>query len=180
MADRTNHGVAPQTHPDLLTWLTERAQSFEHWAEDTSTPETWDFSPQSLDTLEDLIHNQYSSNAESLTARRNAFLQGACWYIGEVVCRTRGAVWKFEPFAVKGAELPSLFGEADPSGVIDEPCVGAPEEGTEEAIYPMGAVHGLFSTEDELGNPIAQRLSDVLGDFDEGEDDEGEDEDDNE
>ncbi|MFE4953576.1 hypothetical protein ACFRCW_05555 [Streptomyces sp. NPDC056653] len=91
-----------------------------------------------------------------------------------MVRRTQGAVWKFEPFAVKGAELPSLFGEADPSGVIDDPCVGLPGEGTEEAIYPMGAVHGLFTTEDELGNPIAQHLSDVLGDSDEDvEDDEG-------
>ncbi len=31
----------------------------------------------------------------------------------------------------------------------------------------MGAVHGLFTTEGELGNPIAQHLSDVLGDSDE-------------
>ncbi|MFI6727242.1 hypothetical protein [Streptomyces atratus] len=167
MADRTDHGVDPQTHLDLPVWLTERAQSFEHWAEATSTPETWDFSPQSLDALEDLIRSQYDSDAETLTVRRDAFLQGACWYIGEVVCRTQGAVWKFEPFAAKGAELPSLFGEADPSGAIDDPCVGMPGGDTEEAIYPMGAVHGLFSTEDELGNPIAQHLSDVLGDCDE-------------
>ncbi|MER5850387.1 hypothetical protein ABT126_25910 [Streptomyces sp. NPDC002012] len=174
MADRTDHGVAPQTHPELLAWLTERAQNFEHWAEATSTPGTWDFSPQSLDPLEDLVRSQYDSDAARLAARRDAFLQGACWYIGEVLCRARGAVWKFEPFAVKGAELPSLFGEADPSGVIDDPCVGAPGEDTEEAIHPMGAVHGLFSTEDELGNPIEQHLSDVLGDFDEDDEDEEE------
>ncbi|MER5683858.1 hypothetical protein [Streptomyces sp. NPDC002205] len=174
MADRADHSIDPQTHPDLSAWLAERAQSFERWAETTSTPEAWDFSPQSLDALEDLIRSRYDNDAETLTARRDAFLQGACWYIGEVVRRTQGAVWKFEPFAVKGAELPSLFGEADPSGVIDDPCVGLPGEGTEEAIYPMGAVHGLFTTEDELGNPIAQHLSDVLGDSDEDvEDDEG-------
>ncbi|MGW9119563.1 hypothetical protein ACWGRV_23530 [Streptomyces sp. NPDC055663] len=167
MADRTDHGVDPQTRPDLAAWLTERAQSFGHWAEATRTPGAWDFSPQSLDTLEDLIRSRYDSGAKSLAARRDAFLQGACWYIGEVVCRARGAVWKFEPFAVKGAELPSLFGEADPSGAIDDPCVGVPGEDTDEAIHPMGAVHGLFSTEDELGNLIEQHLSDVLGDFDE-------------
>ncbi|MGW1651313.1 hypothetical protein [Streptomyces atratus] len=167
MADRADPGVAPQTHPDLPAWLTERTQNFEQWAEDTSTPGTWDFSPQSLDALEDLIRSQYDSDAESLAARRGTFLQGACWYIGEVACRTQGAVWMFEPFAAKGAELPSLFGEADPSGVVDDPCVGIPGEDTEEAIYPMGAVHGLFSTEDELGNPIAQHLSDLLGDSDE-------------
>ncbi|MFJ7492338.1 hypothetical protein ACIQZB_13985 [Streptomyces sp. NPDC097727] len=86
-----------------------------------------------------------------------------------MVCRAQRTVWKFEPFAVEGAELPSLFREADPSGVIDDPCVGMPGENTEEAIYPMGAVHGLFSTEDELGSPITQRLSDVLGDSDEDE-----------
>ncbi|MFC9622206.1 hypothetical protein ACFTXM_20155 [Streptomyces sp. NPDC056930] len=166
MADRTDRGVAPQAHPDLLAWLTERAQRFEQWAEATGTPGTWDFSPQSLDALEDLIRSQYDSDAESLTARRGTFLQGACWYIGEVVCRTQGAVWKFEPFAVKGAELPPLFGEANPSGIVDDPCVGVPGEDTEEAIYPMGAVHGLFSTEDELGNPTTQRLSDLLGDSD--------------
>jgi hypothetical protein len=88
-----------------------------------------------------------------------------------VVCRTQRAVWKFEPFAVKGAEPSSLFGEADLSGVIDDPCVGLPGEDTEEAIYPMRAGHGLFTTEDELGNPIVQHLSDVLGDSEE--DDEG-------
>ncbi|WP_141720997.1 hypothetical protein [Streptomyces sp. Ncost-T10-10d] len=167
MAGRADPGVAPQTHPDLPAWLTERVQSFEHWAEATGTPETWDFSPQSLDTLEGLIRSRCNGDTESLAARRDAFLQGACWYIGEVVCRAQGAVWKFEPFAVKGAELPSLFGEADPSGVVDDPCVGVPGEDTEEAIYPMGAVHGLFSTEDELGNPTTQRLSDLLGDSDE-------------
>ncbi|MFB6779196.1 hypothetical protein ACFCX0_17625 [Streptomyces sp. NPDC056352] len=171
MADRTDHGIDPQTHPDLPAWLAERARNFEHWAEATGTPGTWDFSPRSLDALEALVRSRFDSDAETLTARRDAFLQGVCWYIGEVVCRTRGTVWKFEPFAVKGAELPSLFGEADPSGVIDDPCVGMPGEDTEEAIYPMGAVHGLFCTEDELGNPIAQHLSDVLGDFDEDDED---------
>ncbi|MFE7791785.1 hypothetical protein [Streptomyces sp. NPDC057460] len=44
---------------------------------------------------------------------------------------------------------------------------GSPGEDTDEAVCPMGAVHGLFTTEDELGNPIAQHLSDVLGDSDE-------------
>lgn len=164
MADRTDHGIDP--HPDLPAWLAERARSFEDWAEATGILGTWDFSPWSLDALEDLIRSRYDSDAETLGARRDAFLQGACWYIGEVVCRTQGAVWTFEPFAVKGAELPSLFGEADPSGVIDDPCVGMPGEDAEEAVYPMGAVHGLFRTEDELGNPVAQHLSDVLGDFD--------------
>ncbi|MGW6899168.1 hypothetical protein ACWGF2_21535 [Streptomyces sp. NPDC054919] len=45
--------------------------------------------------------------------------------------------------------------------------MGLPGEDTDEAVCPMGAVHGLFTTEDELGNPIAQQLSDVLGDSDE-------------
>ncbi|MFD7491363.1 hypothetical protein ACFV8T_02940 [Streptomyces sp. NPDC059832] len=87
--------------------------------------------------------------------------------MGEVVCRTQRTVWKFEPFAVNGAEPPSLFGEADPSGVIDDPCVEAPGEDMEEAICPVSAVHGLFRTKDVLANPIVQHLSDVLDDCNE-------------
>ncbi|WP_406362214.1 hypothetical protein [Streptomyces sp. NBC_01579] len=53
-------------------------------------------------------------------------------------------------------------------------CWAVQEEGPALRGYPartrtrpMGAVHGLFTTEGELGNPIAQHLSDVLGDSDE-------------
>ncbi|WP_406014710.1 hypothetical protein OG520_25285 [Streptomyces sp. NBC_00984] len=35
-------------------------------------------------------------------------------------------------------------------------------------------VHGLFAAEDELGNPIAQHLSDVLGKTDEDDEDDEE------
>ncbi len=155
----------PQRHPDLVVWLDERAAGFERWAVATGAPERWDFSPASLDELEELVRSRFTGEEETTAARRDTFLQGAAWYVGEVVCRTKGAVWKYEAFAVGGGPLPALFASEQP-GTIDTPYVGPPDEGEEAGVYPMGALHMLFWTVDEVDNPVEPHLRDVLEDPD--------------
>ncbi|WP_170290736.1 hypothetical protein [Kitasatospora atroaurantiaca] len=118
MTDRTDDAPDPQRHPELLMWLSERSSGFENWAQATGTPERWDFSPASLDVLEDLLRQTLTGEEDIDEQRRGAFIQGAVWYLGEVACRATGVVWKYEPFAFAGEPLPSLFAEVYASGTI--------------------------------------------------------------
>ncbi|MBB5934881.1 hypothetical protein [Streptomyces zagrosensis] len=162
MSDRMDHGRAAQRHPELVAWRTARADGFEQWARETGTPRTWDFSPESLAALEDLVRDRYADPEELFAARREPFLQGACWYLGEVVCRAKGQVWKFEPFALHGAPLPPLFAAAYEPGTIDYPQVGAANADIDEALSPMGALYTLLSGVDDAGEPHDAHLPDLL------------------
>ncbi|MFJ9848258.1 hypothetical protein [Streptomyces sp. NPDC101150] len=165
---------------ELAVWLADRRAGFEEWARETGRPDRWDFSPESLDALEALVRSRHTGGEEIGAARRGPFLQGAAWYIGEVVCRAKGARWKFEPFAVGGGALPALFG-AEESGTVDEPFAGPPKDDDEAVVYPVGILRGLFTTRDELDNPIETHLRDAVGDLDpdgeDGEDGEAEEDD---
>ncbi|MEU9112512.1 hypothetical protein AB0D04_12115 [Streptomyces sp. NPDC048483] len=159
------HPDQERAQSELEVWLADRSAGFEEWARETGRPDRWDFGPESLDALEELVRSRYTGEKEIGAAIRGPFLQGAAWYIGEVVCRTKGDVWKFEPFAVGGGPLPALFGP-DGSGTIDEPCAGPPGDDDEAVVYPTGLLRGLFSTHDELDDPIEVHLSDAWEDAD--------------
>ncbi|WP_187363776.1 hypothetical protein [Streptomyces piniterrae] len=166
MTDRTDDTPAPQRHPELLEWLSKRSSAFEHWARATGTPELWDFSPTSLDALEDLLRRTYTSDEEVSEERCGEFVQGAVWYVGEVACRSSGVVWRYEPFACDGEPLPSLFAETYAAGSVDTPCVSPTGDCTEDRLYVMAAIYRLFLTHDEVDNPIDERLCDVPYDCD--------------
>ncbi|MGY5137647.1 hypothetical protein ACWGJW_35600 [Streptomyces nigrescens] len=167
-------------HPDLLAWLTERQTGFEHWAHEAGGVTLFDFSNASLDALEDLVREAYTKTDEITQQRRTPFIQGGVWYIGEVLCRRKGWVWKFEPDFNTG-EVPPFYGEAEAPGLLDTPCVGAPEAGPGEHWYPLNTLRRLLAEDDELGNPIDERLVGMVegwyDDEDDEDDEDGEDQD---
>ncbi|MFE6776581.1 hypothetical protein [Streptomyces sp. NPDC057702] len=149
---------------ELAAWLTDRSRRFDRWCEETGAPEgTWDFSPASLVTLEALVRARYEGERQVHEDRTGPFLQGTCWYVGEVAVRHRGRRWRYEPFAVAGAPLPALFGSGQP-GVIDTPTVAAPRAGKGQGVDPFGLVLTLFWDLDDDDEPIEAHLGDVLDD----------------
>ncbi|WP_432142502.1 hypothetical protein [Streptomyces sp. bgisy084] len=165
-------------HPDLLAWLTERQTGFGRWAHEAGGVALFDYSNASLDALEDLVREAYTETEEITQQRRSLFVQGAVWYLGEVLCRRKGWVWKFEPDFDTG-EVPPFYGETEAPGLLDAPCVGAPGAGPGEHWYPLNALRRLFTEDDEVGNPVDERLVGMVEGWydDEGDEDDEDDED---
>ncbi|MEV0636937.1 hypothetical protein AB0I77_18650 [Streptomyces sp. NPDC050619] len=145
----------------LETWLAERASSFDAWAEETGQPGRWDFTPESLDALEDLVRSRYGSDAAIDAGRTDPFLQGAIWYIGEMACRKKGLVWHYWPFATGRAPLPDLFASGEP-GFIDSPSVGKRNAREGQGTDPLGLLLSLFWEKDDIDRPLSAHLRDIL------------------
>jgi hypothetical protein len=57
----------------------------------------WDFGPDSLDTLEELVIQRGSTPEQLLDDEHNAaFVDGAVWYVGEVLRRGRPSPWEYD------------------------------------------------------------------------------------
>ncbi|MER5216554.1 hypothetical protein ABT063_39970 [Streptomyces sp. NPDC002838] len=145
----------------LQTWLEERANSFDAWAEETGMPGRWDFTPESLDVLEDLVRSRYGSEEAVRAGRTDPFLQGAVWYVGETACRAKKLVWHYWPFAPARSPLPDLFGAGQP-GFIDSPSVGKPRAREGQGTDPLGLIRTLFWTKDDIDRPVTAHLRDIL------------------
>ncbi|WP_129306894.1 hypothetical protein [Streptomyces sp. L2] len=164
MTTSAHHGMDPTRHPALLAWLTERREAFTAWAGRTGAADRLDFGAGSLDVLESLLRSAFTSDDEIRARRLDPFVQGAVWYLGEVICRTRGTVWKYERDAdlPAGTPMPPLFTPATPTAVLDTPCVALPEDGPERALYPLNILCRSLITQDELGEPVEEHLRDAL------------------
>ncbi|MFF4210779.1 hypothetical protein ACFYZE_15760 [Streptomyces sp. NPDC001796] len=165
MTTSADHGTDPTRHPELLAWLHGRRQAFDQWAQQTGA-ERLDFRPDSLNELEDLLRERFQSDAELRARRLDPFVQGAVWYLGEVICRAKGMVWKFERDVdhADTAAMPPLFGPDTPPGVLDTPCVSFPEDGPERGLYPLNILCRTLIAKDELGEPVDEHLVDALAD----------------
>lgn len=153
--------IPPHRHPQLLDWLAARSAAHSAWCEETGAAgeDAWDFSPGSLDVLEQLIRDRYRDEEHVHADRLGSFLQGACWYVGEVAVRRLGYQWRFEPFAVGREPLPDLFGSGEP-GMIDSPTVAAPRE--KQGTGPMELIRSLFWELDDVDQPLDAHLRDIL------------------
>ncbi|AJT69913.2 hypothetical protein T261_8320 [Streptomyces lydicus] len=145
-------------HPDLLAWLTERQAGFERWAHETGGDTLFGFSNASLDALENLIKAEYSEMEEITAQRGTPFIQGAVWYVGEAARRRNdGWVWKFEPDMNSG-ELAAFFPPVEHGGLMDHPCLGAPDAGPGEHWFPLNTLRRVIDPEDILGDPVDECL----------------------
>lgn len=80
----------------LRCWLAERGAQFPVWANHYGGDAVWDFSPDSLDALEELVVQQAPTPEQLLDEERNApFVDGAVWYLGEVLRRGRSLPWEY-------------------------------------------------------------------------------------
>ncbi|MCM2413086.1 hypothetical protein [Streptomyces sp. RKAG290] len=162
MNDHADHGSDPARHPELLAWLTERQTAFADWAREAGGADRFDFGRSSLDVLDALLRESFDTDAEIAAQRRGPFVQGAVWYLGEVICRERGTVWKYEPDTTADGAAAPLFDPADRAGVLDTPCVSLPADGPERGLYPLNVLRRMLMEKDALGNPIDEHLVDAL------------------
>lgn len=151
------HEPLPE-HPALTRWLTERHKALQEWARDTFDG-AWrgNFHPETLDWLEAVVRQRFATVEEFDAARDEPFLQGACWYVGEVLRRTQGAMWQYAPFD-PGAE-PGALGSRQHTWT-DVPFVDQPGKRLPGAAQPLACLRALLE-ETPPGEPEEQ-LSDTL------------------
>ena len=90
----------PEREPDpwLLNWLTEQETAFPEWRNNYGQGQTWDFTPQGYDQIENIIRTRLDT-PEAVYADENADLvQGAAWYIGEITRHNHNnVIWQYYP-----------------------------------------------------------------------------------
>lgn len=78
-------------------WLTQRQADFADWVRDYGADGAWDFSPESLDMLEELVIGRGSTPEQLLDSEQNAaFVDGALWYLGETLRKARPLLWEYD------------------------------------------------------------------------------------
>ncbi|WP_327116150.1 hypothetical protein OHB12_03735 [Nocardia sp. NBC_01730] len=135
-----------QMHPELAAWLTRQEADFPSWAEATGTPETWDFSPASLNALEALIRERYADTRAIDAARHSTFVQVASWYVGEIARRVNGAAWHYlpaDPAALPGAPGSRQSVWTRTPRVAQGPAVETPR------VFPLNALVAILVEPDE-------------------------------
>ena len=110
----------------LRCWLAERGAQFPVWAAHYGGGAVWDFSPESLDALEELVIEKASAPEQLLDDERNApFVDGAVWYLGEVLRRGRSLPWEY----TRGDKADPTVGHVDVfevlTGVLNSVARGA-------------------------------------------------------
>lgn len=154
-----------EMHPELAAWLARQEADFPAWAEATGTPETWDFSPASLDALETLVREQYADTDAVNAARHGTFVQVAHWYVGEIARRVNdGAAWHYLP--ADPAALPGAPGSPQSVWTRTPRIAQGPEVET-PGVLPLNALRALLTEPDEdddeemaaeLGGPLRDAL----------------------
>ncbi|MEV0650785.1 hypothetical protein AB0I28_36575 [Phytomonospora sp. NPDC050363] len=91
---------ADQPDPDsapLARWLADRAAAFGDWTAAYSPDGNWDFSPDSLTRLQELVRRETPTKEELKDPANRVFRDGAAWYLGEVLRRNVGGRWNLNP-----------------------------------------------------------------------------------
>jgi hypothetical protein len=145
-------------HPTLTAWLAERSTALSAWAADAFEGAwRWNFHPDTLDWLETVVRRRFATAEEFDAARDEPFVQGACWYMGEVIRRAKGAVWQYVPFDPEAE--PFAPGSRE-SAWTEVPFVDQPDKRVGGAAVPLGCLRELFLQEAD-GTP-KESLRDTL------------------
>ncbi|MEV6326082.1 hypothetical protein AB0M45_33720 [Nocardia sp. NPDC051787] len=92
------HTTADRPDPEsipLADWLTRRSGSFQDWADTYAPDTTWDFTPASLASLEELVRRVAPTEEMLFDHVNRDFLGGAVWYLGETMRRGLGGRWNW-------------------------------------------------------------------------------------
>ncbi|MGW9077188.1 hypothetical protein [Streptomyces kronopolitis] len=155
-------GLPLPEHPALTAWLAEREAALPEWAREAFDGAwRWNFHPDTLDGLEAAVRRRFATVEEFDAARDEPFVQGACWYLGEVIRRNKGAVWQYVPFDPDAGPGRPGSRESVWTGV---PFVDQPDKRLGGAAVPLGCLRGLYLPEEADGAPAAHQesLRDVL------------------
>jgi hypothetical protein len=79
----------------MAQWLAAQEEVFADWAASTGRPGDFDFTPASLDALEEVLRSRLAglSGGRVFELYKDPIFYGALWYLGEVICRSCGARW---------------------------------------------------------------------------------------
>ncbi|MGA8114842.1 MAG: hypothetical protein WCA46_14345 [Actinocatenispora sp.] len=94
--ERTMADPPPQDSDRLGAWLTQREVAFPAWAATYGADVTWDFSPNSLPGLEEVLRRVAPSEEALHDPAHREFRDGASWYLGEVMRRGMGGHWMYD------------------------------------------------------------------------------------
>ncbi|WP_436526607.1 hypothetical protein [Actinoplanes sp. HUAS TT8] len=90
--DRQPAGDRP-VEAQVEDWLAERAADFPRWVARWAPDQVWDFSPESLDRLAELLLELLGSGADVDDPAFRDPVEGAEWYLGETFLRAGGGRW---------------------------------------------------------------------------------------
>jgi hypothetical protein len=81
----------------LVTWLAKRERSFPRWLRDyASDSSAFDFAPGSLAALGEVVRQTMpGGRADFDRPEHREFVEGATWYLGEVVRRATDVGWRY-------------------------------------------------------------------------------------
>ncbi|MFJ9413237.1 hypothetical protein ACIRPT_03605 [Streptomyces sp. NPDC101227] len=142
----------PLPEPPVLTaWLDERREALSQWAEDAFEGAwRWNFHPDTLGRLEAVVRQRFATVQEFDAARDEPFVQGACWYVGEVIRRNKGAVWQYLP--LDPAAEPGALGSRE-SAWTGVPFVDQPDKRVGGAAIPLVCLRELLRSDAADGEP---------------------------
>ncbi|QEV50690.1 hypothetical protein CP981_02520 [Streptomyces platensis] len=147
--------VARPEEPALSAWLAERSAGLSAWVKDAFDGAwRWNYHPGTLDWLEAVVKQRFATATEFDAARDEPFVQGACWYLGEVIRRNKGAVWQYIPFD-PDAE-PGAPGSRE-NVWTEVPFVDQPDKRIGGAAIPLECLRELLPEEDGDGAPNERR-----------------------
>lgn len=107
---------------DLVGWLAHRSDAFPGWVATYAPVGAWDFSPDTLPALEDLVRRVTPTEAELGDPANRDFRDGAAWYQGEVMRRGMGGRWNDDYRWPPGDHVFAVE-ELGPSGSSSTPVI---------------------------------------------------------
>jgi len=79
----------------LAAWIAGRQQAFPAWVARNAADGPWDFSVDSLDSLEHLLLRRVPTVGDLTRPENKELVDGALWYFGEALRRIRGGAWVY-------------------------------------------------------------------------------------
>lgn len=90
--------VGPELPDHVVVWLADRERDFPTWvAACGQGGATFDFSPESLDAYEAVVRRLVPTKEQLYDPANTAFVDGAVWYLGEVLRGAKGGQWSYRP-----------------------------------------------------------------------------------
>ena len=123
----------------LVGWLAERSDAFPGWVAAYAPDGAWDFTPDSLPALEELVRRVTPTEDELHDPANRDFRDGAAWYQGEVMCRGMGGRWNYDDRLSDSDQNFEYVEELGPWGSSSIPVISL-----ERALDEPGFLRALF------------------------------------